>query len=199
MFSDIGRFSEVAQLKSVCWLCIRAKFQLQMLSPKTTYAAYLVFKLSEYQFGLNCPLKASVQLVRENGSEVEGGEPTSIYMTRLRVVGHCRRRRPPRPQVNIQGGVSRSRWLAGNRIGRSMSRSDGWLEMELGQFFMGEGDNRCHVQLELSETEQLNWKRGLIVQGIELRPKEAFIVWRFAADDNLNRFGQKKKMLNMFC
>lgn len=149
MLSDIGRFTEVAELQSVCWLDIRTTFEGQMLSPNTTYAAYLVFKLSEDHYGLDCSSKAAVQLVRENGGEVEGGEPTTIYVV------------PP----------TRRPYSFRSRL--SSGRSDGWLEIKLGQFFIGEGD-QCRVQIQVSETEWLNWKRGLIVQGMELRPKEAF-------------------------
>lgn len=56
----------------------------------------------------------------------------------------------------------------------SCRRTDGWLEIELGQFYNAEGDDICDVHIQLSETEQLNWKKGLIVDGIELRPSESY-------------------------
>ena len=39
-----NRFSEVAELVEVCWLEIRGKISTRILSPNTTYAAFLVFK-----------------------------------------------------------------------------------------------------------------------------------------------------------
>ncbi|KAI3469739.1 hypothetical protein Pfo_026402 [Paulownia fortunei] len=155
-----SRFAEVAELLSVCWLEIRGILQAQMLSPKTNYAAYLVFKLSENHFGLECSSKGSVKFVKENTTEIEG-EINTVYIvppTYGRVMG--RRRWVRMPVRNIDGRLP-------------FTRTDGWLEIELGEFFIAEGDE-CDVQIQLFETEHLNWKKGLIVEGIELRPKEAF-------------------------
>ncbi|PON45544.1 Phloem protein [Parasponia andersonii] len=40
-----SRFPEVAKLNYVRWLHVMAKVEPRILSPQTTYAAYLVFKL----------------------------------------------------------------------------------------------------------------------------------------------------------
>ncbi|EYU32966.1 hypothetical protein MIMGU_mgv1a019579mg [Erythranthe guttata] len=155
-----SRFAEVAELQSVCWLEIRAIFKVQMLSPGTVYEAYLVFKLSEEHYGLDCYSKASIKLVRENGTEIGNEMTSSIFIvppTQRRVIWRRRRRRSLPGQINADNRIS--------RIGR-----DGWFEIELGNFFIGEGD-QFDAQIEFLEIEQLNWKRGLIVEGIELRPK----------------------------
>ncbi|GFP92867.1 putative F-box protein pp2-b12 [Phtheirospermum japonicum] len=47
-----SRFPEVAELISVWWLNIRVGIKTRMLSPKTDYAAFLVFKLAEGSRGL---------------------------------------------------------------------------------------------------------------------------------------------------
>ncbi|CAL8989501.1 unnamed protein product, partial [Prunus brigantina] len=49
-------------------------------------------------------------------------------------------------------------------------RGDGWFEIEMGEF-VTEEDNAT-VVCSLMETNDYNYKRGLIVEGIELRPKE---------------------------
>ncbi|PQM37763.1 putative F-box protein PP2-B12 [Prunus yedoensis var. nudiflora] len=49
-------------------------------------------------------------------------------------------------------------------------RGDGWFEIEMGEF-VTEEDNAT-VVCSLMETSNYNCKRGLIVEGIELRPKE---------------------------
>jgi hypothetical protein len=49
-------------------------------------------------------------------------------------------------------------------------RGDGWLEIELGEFFNGGEDDR-EVEMSVLEVNG-NWKGDLIVQGIEIRPKE---------------------------
>ncbi|KAK4482531.1 hypothetical protein RD792_009690, partial [Penstemon davidsonii] len=54
---NVHRFSEVAELVSVCWLDILGIMQAKMSSPETNYTAYLVYKLTEYRYGLNCKRK----------------------------------------------------------------------------------------------------------------------------------------------
>ncbi|GMP87995.1 hypothetical protein CsSME_00040146 [Camellia sinensis var. sinensis] len=39
-------FSEVAELRTICWLEIHGKIGTQTLSPNTTYGAYLIMKIS---------------------------------------------------------------------------------------------------------------------------------------------------------
>src|SRR5262249_17998285 len=41
----LDRFESVAELLNVCWLEIRGEISTHMLSSKTHYAVYLVFKL----------------------------------------------------------------------------------------------------------------------------------------------------------
>uniref|UniRef100_A0A804PNY8 Uncharacterized protein n=1 Tax=Zea mays TaxID=4577 RepID=A0A804PNY8_MAIZE len=60
-----SRFPEVAELVDVCWLEISGKLSLSLLSPGTTYAAYLVFTMADDSYGLEChvgmpPPKATV-------------------------------------------------------------------------------------------------------------------------------------------
>ncbi|CDY24793.1 BnaA08g15170D [Brassica napus] len=48
-------------------------------------------------------------------------------------------------------------------------REDGWMEVELGEFF---NEDSCdEIKLRLKEIEYLNWKSGLIIQGVEFRPQ----------------------------
>ncbi|KAK6161353.1 hypothetical protein DH2020_004734 [Rehmannia glutinosa] len=159
-FSPESRFAEVAKLQSVCWLEIRVILQTKLLSPGTNYAAYLVFKLSKNHYGLQCSSKASVNVVRESIIESEG-QTRTVYIV------------PPRPQrANLRFRSPRrppSRNVESDRV--PLSRTDGWLEIELGEFFIAEGDE-FDVQIQLCETQHLNWKKGLIVEGIEVRPKE---------------------------
>ncbi|OMO88324.1 hypothetical protein COLO4_20293 [Corchorus olitorius] len=46
-----SRFSEVAELKSMWWLEVRGKIETRILSSRTNYAAYLVFKLNKHKYG----------------------------------------------------------------------------------------------------------------------------------------------------
>lgn len=48
-------------------------------------------------------------------------------------------------------------------------RSDGWWEIELGEVFCEGGEDRG-LEMACLASEGTQWKRGLIVQGIEIRP-----------------------------
>ncbi|KAJ6380337.1 hypothetical protein OIU76_016908 [Salix suchowensis] len=48
-------------------------------------------------------------------------------------------------------------------------RDDGWLELELGEFFNGGNDDE--VKMSLMEVKGHHLKGGLIIEGIEVRPK----------------------------
>nr|TKW42202.1 hypothetical protein SEVIR_1G368000v2 [Setaria viridis] len=50
-------------------------------------------------------------------------------------------------------------------------RADGWKEVEMGEFYNKEG-NDGEVSISLSETTELHNKKGLIVYGIEIRPRK---------------------------
>ncbi|KAF2947580.1 hypothetical protein DAI22_02g379200 [Oryza sativa Japonica Group] len=55
-------------------------------------------------------------------------------------------------------------------IEHPQKRSDGWMELKLGELYNEEGDDG-EVCISFRETEG-HWKRGLVVQGIEIRPKK---------------------------
>ncbi|THG23912.1 putative F-box protein PP2-B12 [Camellia sinensis] len=137
-----SRFLEVAHLVKVCWFDIGGRLNTQILSPETNYAAYFVFKTTEQNEGFEyTPMKASVTLVGDI-------EDKTIYL-KLQTNGE---------EDDAPLGPLPRR------------RKDGWMEIELGEFF-NERDNDREVEIKLMETEHLNWKSGLIVEGIELRPK----------------------------
>ncbi|KAK3414762.1 hypothetical protein EUGRSUZ_H00081 [Eucalyptus grandis] len=50
-------------------------------------------------------------------------------------------------------------------------RGDGWLEIEMGEFYNENGDDGTLV-CSLKEVDDYTTKLGLVVEGIELRPKE---------------------------
>lgn len=49
-------------------------------------------------------------------------------------------------------------------------RDDGWIEVELGDFFVNDGDEG-ELEMSVREVKVLNWKSGILIQGIEIRPK----------------------------
>ncbi|KAH7857138.1 hypothetical protein Vadar_009456 [Vaccinium darrowii] len=151
-----SRFSEVAQLLNVWWLDIWGTINTAMLSANTTYAAYLIFKITDQRhFGFeSLPVKASVRFLKE-GEEYEDDKSSTVSLTmqplRSRHRGEREIGRLPRENVRFP-----------------QIRRDGWMEIELGEFHNDEGDDG-EVEMRLREVRE--WKSGLIVEGIEVRPK----------------------------
>ncbi|KAJ0693969.1 putative phloem protein [Helianthus annuus] len=133
------RFADVGILRNVWWLDIQGRIASAMLSPKTTYVAYLVFRISRDSWGLSTPGKTIVSF---------GGvrnETTNVYLQQPHARGQ------PHAHVHARG-----------------ARNDGWMEIELGEFYCDDGDE-CEVEMGFQEHRE--YKGGLIVEGIEVRPK----------------------------
>lgn len=166
-----SRFSEGAQLRNVCWLEIRGKIHSKMLSPNTTYIAFMVFNMAEESFGFDYPLQDSevslgasrstrlVCLHRHDGEGEDEEEVPQNYrdirvpIIRRRLRGR-NRRVPPGVHVRLP-----------------QRRADGWMEVEMGEFNNEEGEDG-EVSISLTEIKGGHWKKGLIVQGIEIRVKK---------------------------
>ncbi|CAN1219743.1 F-box protein PP2-B15 [Linum perenne] len=72
--------------------------------------------------------------------------------------------------VNVNGTeVSKSRVAVDGEGRLPVEREDGWLEVEIGEFFSGESDEE--VRMCLKEVKGYHLKGGLVVEGIEVRPK----------------------------
>ncbi|XP_026459571.1 F-box protein PP2-B10-like [Papaver somniferum] len=149
-----SRFAEVAELRSVWWLEIRGKLEIQLLSPNTFYVAYLVLKLRDYAHGFDDyePIKAKVEVIGQAGGDTSFcSEERLIYLY-------------------AGGGYSPPDPLELEYFARE--RGDGWMEVEMGHFYNGGGVKEgVEVHMSVLKTERGVHKRGLIVQGMELRPK----------------------------
>jgi hypothetical protein len=168
---DSSRFSEAAQLMGVCWFEIRGKIHSSMLSQDTTYAAYMVFKTTDDFDGLDYPVQEAsisagatnvtrrVCLQCNDDEEDDDGVPENYRPISLF----------PQPRLRRRNGriVSHE-----ENVTFPQERDDGWMELELGEFFIEGGDDG-DVSLSLMETKGGNWKSGLIVQGIEIRRKKS--------------------------
>ncbi|KAF3452415.1 hypothetical protein FNV43_RR02848 [Rhamnella rubrinervis] len=165
-----ARFAEVAELVSVCWLEIRGKIDIRMLSPMTLYAAYLVFKSTTGAYGFeHQPVETTVGLV--------GGESLkrTVYLD-------AERGRRRRYQI-VARRLGRYDWSRNLETQTSVPeqekddgpypqvRGDGWLEIELGDFFYGGDGQDGELEMSVLEITGGGWKGGLIFQGIEIRPK----------------------------
>ena len=54
---------------------------------------------------------------------------------------------------------------------QAKERGDGWMEIEIGELFNECGDDRT-VECNLRKVHDNQPKRGLIIEGIKLRPKD---------------------------
>ena len=132
---------------------ISGKISTSMLSPKTNYAAYLVYKLTKEAFGFDRPpLRASV------GTTGGGG----VYEQSVGL---------DLPLPSVQQGQQDQVVLPQQQkhISCHKEREDGWLEIELGPFFNGGGEDD-ELQFGLKEVKSFLVKSGLIVAGIEIMP-----------------------------
>lgn len=58
-----------------------------------------------------------------------------------------------------------------NGIRGLKERDDGWFEIELGEFMSGEDEDDEDVHMSLMEIRGFQLKAGIIVEGIQIRPK----------------------------
>ncbi|KAM5571277.1 hypothetical protein ABKV19_011737 [Rosa sericea] len=146
-----SRFEEVACLNSVCWLEIRGKIDMQMMSPSTLYKAYIVYKLTADAYGFRVPVEVATR-ARDYGFEYKDLDHDGF------IEYPDKQRGCLDPDIQINGTLS------------PKERVDGWLEMELGEFLC-QGEEDGELEMICAEMNDLCWKSGLIVQGIEVRPE----------------------------
>ncbi|KAI4346200.1 hypothetical protein L6164_013272 [Bauhinia variegata] len=84
---------------------------------------------------------------------------------------HIAFHRPVELTVNFEGRVCESskKVILDPPTNEPQSRMDGWMEVEMGEFFNGNGDDGS-VMCRLFDYDGYI-KRGLVVEGIEFRPK----------------------------
>ncbi|KAL7205326.1 hypothetical protein ACSBR2_018303 [Camellia fascicularis] len=157
-FMSGSRFSEAAELRTIWWLEIHGKIRTQTLSSNTTYGAYLIMKISHRAYGLDSmPSEVSISVgdrVYTNTTYLNCRDSMKQQMEGL---CYSNRTQMLRCRVGEGEGLVPS------------ERKDGWMEIELGEFFSGEKDEE--VKMSLMEVKGYQLKAGLIIEGIEVRPK----------------------------
>ncbi|CAH8357876.1 unnamed protein product [Eruca vesicaria subsp. sativa] len=148
-----SRFSEAVQLIMTDWLEINGKIQTGALSPNTSYGAYLIMKVTKRAYGLDLvPAETCVKVG-------EGEKKTKMcYLSCL----------DDKKQLM-------ERVFYGHREQRMATneprvRDDGWMEIELGEFERGEEEDK-EVVMSLTEVKGYQLKGGIVIDGIEVRPK----------------------------
>ncbi|XP_055814814.1 putative F-box protein PP2-B12 [Solanum dulcamara] len=193
-----SRFPEVAKLKRFWSVDIEGTIRAGVLSPQTSYAAYLVYKFED-EFGFSYrPSKVSVgvfgvELDKRFAILVPEGEesiyslPSDLENELKKVYEEAVLSNLPSDTEDNDTGLPVDIYLAlqhlplqllpenvSNRLQLIMQRpklrDDGWFEVELGEFYTENEDDRIEMNLEeLKDCASL--KTGLIVEGIEIRPR----------------------------
>ncbi|KAM7488530.1 hypothetical protein LguiB_026014 [Lonicera macranthoides] len=148
--SPDSRFSEVAELLNVNWrVNILGKFHTRLLSQKTTYVAYFVFTFPK---GIIHGRESACTSIRYLNKRENVTYKAAIHTSTTRIPT-CRSGRQSHQSLH--------------RLGQRR-RKDGWMEIEMGQFFNDYGvDGEVEMRFSGFQFE----KFGLIVEGIEFRPK----------------------------
>lgn len=160
-----SRFPQVAELVTVCWFEIKGKIKTSLLSPDTNYGAYFVFKMTRAAYGFYAPAEVVVKTV---GGKVETRnvylESQDRYQIVPRRIGVLN---PFRAPMSRMQSIVRD-----DEFKLPKQRSDGWLEVKIGEFSTRR-DEDGEVEFSVLEVEAGNWKGGMVVEGIEIRPKMA--------------------------
>lgn len=137
-----------------------------MLSKNSTYSVYLVFKVAREAYGLEHPeqntsvLLGGIKSARRvclDGYDSDGEDRASEFYHSL-------------PSGSLLRPKRRNRLEIPQNVLLPKERADGWKELELGMFHNDEGEDG-EVCISLAETSS-TLKIGLIVQGVEIRPKK---------------------------
>ncbi|PHU10344.1 hypothetical protein BC332_22204 [Capsicum chinense] len=184
-------FPEVAKLDYDWCLDIQGTIRAGVLSPRTSYATYFVYKLkNESEFHLR-PVNVSVGIFgvkletrlaflvpvkdrpqhRNHIDAEDVSEPKpkpeqldddfeeSIAEEYRRLLDRLWQHIPENATGSVRSIVQRPKL-----------RDDGWLEVELGEFYT-ENEEDC-IEMNLNEVDDCAFlKKGLIIEGIEIRPR----------------------------
>ncbi|KAF4369308.1 hypothetical protein CsatB_029743 [Cannabis sativa] len=155
-----SRFAEVAELITMWWLEICGTVNTKMLSPNTLYTAYMVVRFADRAYGLDfLPSEVSVEV----------GDFKAVGKVNLSPQEGRRKHYFQRVHFLKEMGALRSSLLKDEESIVFGEGDNGWIKIELGSFF-----NDCNgeeLKISLREVKGQHLRGGLIVEGIEIRPK----------------------------
>ncbi|EOA25548.1 hypothetical protein CARUB_v10018893mg [Capsella rubella] len=140
-------FEKVPELLNVCAFEMDGSMSTQILSLGTHYAVYIVYKIKDERHGLrDLPIQVGVGL--------KGQEMRKRF-------------------ICFDESTDKFKKWPKKELMKSKKRGDGWIEAEIGDFF-NEGGLMCYDEIDVSIVDvapRPNPKRGLVIEGIEFRPK----------------------------
>ncbi|KAI3828606.1 hypothetical protein L1987_02711 [Smallanthus sonchifolius] len=151
-----SRFGEAVMLDS--WIfSVVSKIKSQELSPQTTYASYLVYKLPEDSSENEAPLEARYKYLGSDDWKVGNSRYIYLVSPKTSVIR-------PKSNQNTHNPVNRPKIK-----GIPQQRSDGWMEVQVWEFQTGTTAKMIHMHVELAPSDHKPI-HGVFVQGIEFRP-----------------------------
>ncbi|XP_047956290.1 F-box protein VBF-like [Salvia hispanica] len=153
-----SRFDKVGEVKEAERLEIEGKIRSEALSPETNYGAYLLFKISEDAYGLNSiPCETFIasgdRLLATNTATLD-----DTINRPLHALFYGNRLHKMKERVGLNTAPA-----------APSKRQDGWLEIHIGDFFIGAADTG-NITMAVTEIKGHQLKGGLIVEGIHVRP-----------------------------
>ncbi|KAG2332725.1 hypothetical protein Bca52824_003905 [Brassica carinata] len=158
-----SRFSESAELITTDRLEVSGKIQTGVLSPNTRYGAYLIIKVTKRAYGLDL-VPAETWVQSRNGHIVKN----TAYLC-------CLDEKKQQMKRLLYGNREERMAMTVKMVSKRRepkSRDDGWMEIELGDFETREGEDH-EVNMSLSEVKGYQLKGGVVIDGIEVRPKSS--------------------------
>ncbi|KAL0844267.1 hypothetical protein Bca101_017513 [Brassica carinata] len=158
-----ARFSESAELITTDRLEVSGKIQPGVLSPNTRYGAYLIIKVTKRAYGLDL-VPAETWVQSRNGHIVKN----TAYLC-------CLDEKKQQMKRLLYGNREERMAMTVKMVSKRRepkSRDDGWMEIELGNFETREGEDH-EVNMSLSEVKGYQLKGGVVIDGIEVRPKSS--------------------------
>lgn len=155
---------ESAELKTIDRLEIKGKIQTGVLSQNTTYVAYLIVKVTKGAYGLD--LVPAETLIKSTNGEICKNTTYLCCLDekkqQMKRLFYGNREKRMAMTVEAVGADGKRREPKG--------RDDGWMEIELGEFETREGEDD-EVSMSLTEVKGYQLKGGIVIDGIEVRPK----------------------------
>ncbi|KAL4556241.1 hypothetical protein LXL04_038885 [Taraxacum kok-saghyz] len=143
-----SRFSEVIELKSIPSIEIEGSLNTQELSPNTTYGAYLMIQVTDRAFGLDS-IASEISVSKDECSVSNTAYLCPVNERKQQLESLLFTNRRQMMEKLVVEGEGR----------RPIKRDDGWMEIELGEFFVGEKSE--DVKMNLMEVKGHQLKGGL--------------------------------------
>lgn len=153
-------------------LGISGKINGKTLSPKIRYGAYLVYKLSEtcedisYTIG-KMRQRTSVTVGTQVSKRIVFLEPFNVKYTLANI---------PRfflNDLNVKKVLLYEKPEFVNNIEIiAKKRNDGWIEVEMGTFYIDKQEDDEEVEINLQSIDGSILENEIIIQGIEIRPEQ---------------------------